>query len=140
MNQFVAIALLLLISCGGTQEPRIERSSDGEILTSYQMVRLTGRRDGDILEATAVFVAPSESLKLEMAFKIGVPTELRSGRYSWIQETSITEGAITARSITFLGGQSDPPSLGGIFELISSGGSVTHRVFIPTSQIKVLSS
>jgi hypothetical protein len=38
---------------------------------------------------------------------------------------------VRERSSTFLGGQSEPPSIGGRFDLIGSGGRPLYRIAIP---------
>lgn len=45
------------------------------------------------------------------------------------------EGVVTDRSVTFLGGQSDRPSLGGVFDLLSAEGTPIYRVTVPTAQL-----
>jgi len=75
---------------------------------------------------------------MDLRFRIGVPTRLESGQYHWQQADGTLEGQVRARSVTFLGGQSDNPNLGGVFELLSSTGRPLYKVTLPTSEVKPL--
>ena len=50
---------------------------------------------------------------MEMRFAIGSPTTLESGTWRWSRNNQVAAGSIAARSVTFLGGQDGPPSIGG---------------------------
>ncbi len=75
------------------------------------MISLTGRRDGDRLPVRLVFEASSSNLRMDLLFRIGVPTRLESGQYHWERQDEVMEGLVRASSVTFLGGQSDNLSL-----------------------------
>jgi hypothetical protein len=129
-------ASLLFVSCAQTpQHPEVVVLASGDSLEGFRLSSLSGARDGDRLEATAVLTAPESSLTLEMSFKVGVPTRLESGGYRWIRLGGISSGSIAATSVTFLGGQSDPPNLGGVFQLFSDKNIPSHRVVLPVSSI-----
>ena len=125
---------LLLSSCapGGLKVEPIDQEGESP---PYKWGSLTGIRDGDILETNAVLVSGQKNLKMTMRFRIGVPTNLEWGRFLWLKEGEISKGTITERSVTFLGGQSDQPSIGGIFELIPDEGSIRYKVRLPTRQL-----
>jgi len=126
---------LVAMSCQGAKEAAIEDLEAETVLAEYQLMSVTGRRDGDILPARIVFEAPLTKLQLDLTFRIGVPTELESGEYRWDQRGETLRGRVRARSVTFLGGQSDHPNLGGVFELLLGDGSPSHRVRIPTWEV-----
>ncbi len=126
--------LLFSLDCQNVGEPTIENLQEVRKLTEYQ-VSLTGTRDGDLLPVRVVFKASSSDLLMNLHFRIGVPTRLESGKYYWKQNDEILEGIVRARSVTFLGGQSDHPNLGGIFELLSTGGAAIYKVTLPTSEV-----
>ena len=126
---------LLLLSCGGPRQPSIERIEDGEKLNFFPQPSLAGIRDGDVLRAKLIFTSPSSTLTMRMLFRVGVPTSLESGNYCWTQEDRVIKGSITASSVTFLGGQSDRPNLGGVFRLLSSQGIPIYKVRVPTSEL-----
>ncbi len=73
---------------------------------------------------------------MNLHFRIGVPTRLESDQYDWKQDDEILGGGrVRVHSVTFLGGQSDHPNLGGVFELLSTGGGAIYKVTLPTSEV-----
>ena len=128
--------LLLLAGCQGIQEAAIEDLETGTRLSDYRMISLTGTRDGDRLPVHVVFEAASGQLQMDLRFRIGVPTRLESGGYSLEQADQTLQGRVRERSVTFLGGQSDNPNLGGVFELLSREGVPLYKVTLPTREVK----
>ena len=128
--------LLLLADCRGVQEAAIEDVETETQLSEFRMISLTGRRDGDRLPVQVVFEAGSSQLRMDLQFRIGVPTRLESGGYSFEQAAGTLQGRVRERSVTFLGGQSDNPNLGGVFELLSREGVPLYKVTLPTSEVK----
>jgi hypothetical protein len=130
--------LLLLASCGGSKRtPAIEDLSQHQDLSLFKLQNLRGTRDGDRLDAQAMFSDTSSMLTLEMHFAIGSPTRLDSGAWSWTRSNGARDkGNIAARSVTFLGGQDGPPSIGGVFDLVDAGGKPLYRVNIPVAELK----
>ncbi len=127
---------LLLPHCRSLKEATIEDLREESTLTDYQMISLTGRRDGDRLPVRLVFEASSSNLRMDLLFRIGVPTRLESGQYHWERQDEVLEGRVRASSVTFLGGQSDNPNLGGVFQLFSASGVPIYKVTLPTSEVK----
>ncbi len=132
----VCSAFFLLSYCRSFEEARIENLQEESTLTDYQMISLAGRRDGDRLPVRLVFEAPSSNLRMDLLFRIGVPTRLESGQYHWERQDEVLEGPVRASSVTFLGGQSDNPNLGGVFQLLSASGDPIYKVTLPTSEVK----
>ncbi len=129
-------ALFLLPHCQNTEEATIENLQEESTLTDHRMISLTGRRDGDRLPVQLVFEAPSSNLRMDLLFRIGVPTRLETGQYHWERQDEVLEGFVRASSVTFLGGQSDNPNLGGVFQLLSASGDPIYKVTLPTSEVK----
>ena len=70
-----------------------------------------------------------------IAFGLRVPPRLEIGNYTWQKKDSPpTQGLVRASSVTFLGGQNGPPSLGGMFQLISDDVPL-YDVRIPTTPV-----
>jgi len=128
--------LFLLPYCRNLGEATIENLQQETTLTDYQMTSLAGRRDGDRLPVRLVFETPSSNLRMDLLFRIGVPTRLESGQYHWERQDEVLEGPVRASSVTFLGGQSDNPNLGGVFQLLSASGDPIYQVRLPTSEVK----
>jgi hypothetical protein len=139
MRAFAAAFLccgLLLTACGGEKRPAIVDLSGHENLAPFTLGSLRGMRDGDRLEAQAMFTGRASTLVMDMRFEIGSPTTLKSGSWRWARNNVLTTGAIAARSVTFLGGQSGPPSIGGTFDLLGFGNVPRYRVTIPVAELK----
>lgn len=134
----IGLQLSLAFSCGGVDVPVIERVQDHEVLSAYRLTTFNGRRDGDRLDVVVVFTSAGGTLEMNLRFQVGVPTRLAAGRYRWHQPGDTLEGRVSDRSITFLGGQSDRPSLGGVFDLLSPGDEPLYRVEIPTAELNPL--
>ncbi len=132
----VCSVLFLLPYCRNIEEARIENLKEESTLIDYQMISLAGRRDGDRLPVRLVFEGPSANLRLDLLFRIGVPTRLESGQYQWEWQDEVLGGRVRASSVTFLGGQSDNPNLGGVFQLLSASGDPIYQVRLPTSEVK----
>ena len=126
---------LFLIACGGTKRPAVEDLALHENLSLFKLHSLRGTRDGGRLQAQAVFSDSSSILTMEMRFAIGSPTTLESGTWRWSRNNQMTSGSIAARSVTFLGGQDGPPSIGGTYDLRDSGGAARYRVTIPVTAL-----
>ncbi len=72
------------------------------------------------------------TLQLDLQLAIGVPTTLQAGSYRLHREGRQESGSVRSRSVTFLGGQSDWPNLGGTFELLQDGAMKYLVRFDPT--------
>ncbi len=127
--------LVALVNCGGPSSPAIVDLSDGHEISDYRLLSVSGSRDGDRLPVEIVLEGPHGSLSLKLQFQVGVPTRLESGRYEWTRDSGTLQGTVQERAVTFLGGQSDRPNLGGAFELRSESGKPQFRVTIPTSPV-----
>ncbi len=136
LSLLMGSAFFLLSSCRNIEEATIENLQEKSTLTDYLMTSLEGRRDGDRLPVRLVFEAPSSNLRMDLLFRIGVPTRLESGQYHWERQDEVLGGPVRASSVTFLGGQSDNPNLGGVFQLLSASGEPNYQVRLPTSEVK----
>ncbi len=136
LSLLVCSAFFLLSYCRNIEEATIENLQEKSTLTDYLMTSLEGRRDGDRLPVRLVFEAPSSNLRMDLLFRIGVPTRLESGQYRWERQDEVLGGPVRASSVTFLGGQSDNPNLGGVFQLLSASGDPIYQVTLPTSEVK----
>ncbi len=133
MPKLLLFALLAVVSCHRTQQPVLRDLSGREDLSRFAMTELRGTRTSDSLAARATFSDGTSVLTMEMQFAIGVPTKLQSGTWNWKQAS----GGISERSVTFLGGQNGPPSVGGSFDLLGPDGAPRYRVKIPVTELKV---
>jgi len=127
---------LALAGCGGGKRPAVQDLSGRENLSLFKLQAIRGTRDGDRLQALATFSDSSSILTVEMRFAIGSPTRLESGRWRWSRNNQLNEGTVAARSVTFLGGQDGPPSIGGTYDLVGGDSAALYRITIPVSELK----
>ena len=130
-------ALFLLANCAAPKGPAVEDLGAHENLSLFKLGSLRGTRDGDRLETQAMFTDSSTMLNVDMRFVIGAPNStLESGTWRWNRNNQLMSGKVAARSVTFLGGQSGPPSIGGTFDLLGSDGAARYRVTIPVTELR----
>jgi hypothetical protein len=128
--------LLLLAACGGGSRESVQDLAGHEDLGLFKLQSMAGVRDGDRLRAQAMFSDSSSILTVEMHFAIGSPTTLESGTWRWMRKGQLLSGTVASRSVTFLGGQDGPPSIGGSFDLLGSDSTARFRVRIPVTPLK----
>ena len=130
------LVVLLFAGCNGAKRPLLEDLSKGEDLSLYRLQTVRGTRDGDRLAVQALISDSSSILTLEMHFAVGSPTRLESGTWRWERSGRASGGELSARSVTFLGGQDGPPSIGGSFDLLTPEGKARYRLTIPVTEVK----
>jgi hypothetical protein len=126
----ILVFCLLLAGCGRSERRPLEDLSGHEDLSGFKIQSIRGVRDGDRLAAQAVVSDSSSILTLDLHFAIGSPTTLESGTWRWSRPGGLLNGTVSARSVTFLGGQDGPPSIGGTFDLAGADNS-KYRVNLP---------
>ncbi len=131
----IILIFAFLAGCAGPGEAKIETIGGDQTPLPLHMQSLSGVRDADLLKTRLVFTGGSSPLVMDMVFRIGMPTRLESGHYRWERKGEPLEGKISAISVTFLGGQADRPSLGGVFELLSPEGAALYKVSLPTRMV-----
>jgi hypothetical protein len=133
--RIVALLLIALLSSCHPKNPRLE-SANGRELPGYRLAGVRGIRDGDVLRARVIFErTPDARLTLNLRFSIGSPTRLESGRFEWLHDHAIVRGGVEARSVTFLGGQDGPPSLGGSFLIMGTRGVPQFKAILPATVV-----
>lgn len=128
-----AVILLALAACRTKELKPVEDIGGGRNVSSFALTSIKGTRDGDRLGVRAVYGGPAgEQIQLDLQFTVGIPTSLKLGTWTGFG----SGGAVKERSVTFLGGQSGPPSIGGRFDLVAPDGSPRYRVTIPMRELK----
>jgi hypothetical protein len=135
-TKWAVCCALLLAACGGSKHPALEDVSGREDLSFFKAGPISGTRDGDRLEVRALLTDSSSILTMDLRFIIGSPTTLERGSWRWARNNSQTSGSVAERSVTFLGGQDGPPSIGGRFDLLGPDGTARYRATIPLTELK----
>jgi hypothetical protein len=125
-----SVCVLLISGCAHANRAPLEDLSRHRDLSAFKIQSVRGVRDGDRLAAQVLISDSSSILTLDLHFAVGSPTTLESGKWQWSQPGGLRAGTVAARSVTFLGGQDGPPSIGGVFDLTGPDGS-TYRVTLP---------
>lgn len=126
--------LLLLTGCAHADHKPLQDMSGREDLSGFKIQSVHGLRDGDRLAAQVLISDSSSILTLDLHFAVGSPTTLASGDWRWSRPGHLLMGTVAARSVTFLGGQDGPPSIGGTFDLMATDGSM-YRVTLPLTEL-----
>lgn len=129
------LTLALGQACSGPAVAVVESAETGRPL-ALQLQSLTGARDGGTLHAVVHLTGEAGDLRLTTTFQLGVPTILTSGSYQGRISNESVAGAVLAKSVTFLGGQSDRPSLGASFSLLDDDGTERYRLRLPTTPVE----
>ena len=96
-------------------------------MTNYEV---NGMRDGSTTQVFIIFFLENgERVQLDLEIVYNPTPILRSG-YWHVDGKQSGSGNVQAKSIRFLGGQGDSPSLGGRFELKEDSRS-RFRVVVP---------
>jgi hypothetical protein len=129
---FATLGAVLLIACGPQQMKPVEDLSGTRDAAEFALTSLKGTRDGDSVAVQAVYGDGSRSLTVHLRLKLIPQAKLERGTWAGLAG----EGSVQERSVTFLGGQSGPPSIGGRFDLIGSGDKAMYRVTILLQPLK----
>lgn len=128
-SRCILIVSLLAAGCAHREKPALEDLSGHEDLSRFKIQSVTGVRDGDKLNAQVLISDSSSILTLDLHFAIGSPTTLTSGEWRWSRSGQLAQGNVRAESVSFLGGQDDGPSIGGVFGLVLTDAG--FRVNLP---------
>jgi len=129
MDRRAALLLVSLLAGCAPKAPLLQDLARNKDLLYCTLQSARGLRDGDHLTAQLLISDRESLLTVNLRFAVGSPTTLESGKWQWSRADSIDQGMVTARSVTFLGGQDGPPSIGGTFDL--SGPGSLYRLTLP---------
>ena len=135
INTAWVFLVLLFGGCANNDEPGLEELVNDlyepRTVTNYQV---SGKRDGATTQVFIIFqLENDERLQLELEITYNPVPVLQSG-YWKINGKESSSGNVQAKSLKFLGGQGEGPSLGGRFQL-EDNSQPRFRVFIPLRPI-----
>ena len=131
INTAWVFLVLLFGGCANNDEPGLDELVNDlyqpRTVTNYQV---SGKRDGATTQVFIVYqLENDERLQLELEITYNPVPVLQSG-YWKINGKESSSGSVQAKSLKFLGGQGEGPSLGGQFQL-EDNSQPRFRVFIP---------
>ncbi len=136
-KRIVILLLAATASACANKEYRVERidGTRSERLP-LKFAFMAGMRDGDLVSAAPVFKEGKDGLRLDLRVRLGPPITFVAGSYHGTIGNRDIEGPVVSDSLSFLGGQTALPSVGGVFRLQdSSTGRTVFRVSMPPTQI-----
>ena len=126
-----AVGVFFLAACRSQPKP-VEVFSGAPEAGGFALTSLRGTRDGDRLEVQAMYGDGSRRLLVDLRFRLTPQAKLERG--TWAGPSG--EGRAEERSVTFLGGQSGPPSIGGRFDLFGPNSRPMYRISIPLQPLQ----
>ena len=121
------VGLACFVGCGRRPAEPVQDLGGGGTVSAFVLKSLKGTRDGTRLQVEAAYGDDSKQLFVELHFEVNPQARLESGTWTGLGGN----GLVSERSVTFLGGQSGPPSIGGTFDLIGRDDRALYRVAIP---------
>jgi hypothetical protein len=115
-------------------EYRFERIDGPQPSTlPFKFDGIRGVRDGAAVNAEARFTDGADFVTMKITLQLVPPPEFRSGMYEASIRGQTTVGPVECTSLTYLGGQADQPSVGGVFILKDEQNRPVYRVRIPAT-------
>jgi hypothetical protein len=122
---------MCLPGCMNT-ENRFERiDGDKYVALPLKFDGFYGVRDGALVKAEARFVDGNDMVTMNMTLFLRPPAEFQSGTYQAVIAGMMKSGSIECPSLTFQGGQTALPTVGGVFILKDESNRPLYRVRIP---------
>ena len=129
--------LIIMLSggCAINDEPLLDELVNGvyksRTVTNYQV---NGMRDGETTQVSVKFVLENgERVQLDLEVLYNPTPVLRSGFWR-LDGKHYGSGNVLAKSLKFLGGQGEAPSIGGRFEL-EEGSRTRFRIVVPSRPV-----
>ena len=132
MLRSVLAALVILVGCRSEPVKPVESLGGTHDISAFELTSLKGTRDGERLEVHASYGDGPQNLAVRLHFNVTPPARLTSGTWTGLGGN----GDVVQRSVTFLGGQSSAPSIGGRFDLIGPDNRPLYRITVPLQELK----
>lgn len=136
MASGLAMLIALQLECGRRDTAAVEAiEGDQPRLLALSLGSLSGRRDGDHVNATLTFKGndPQDRLVVGLILELGPPIRLGNGTFLIREQGKMVMGKVDATSLTFQAGQSGGMNLGGRFLLLDNSGTTLYRVLLPNT-------
>ncbi len=128
-----ALGWALLASGCAPTSPGLERYEGSEWVEVGPVVveSMSGQRDGADVRANGVFTHGEDRMTLSLEFVLGPPARFVRGTHNSRIAGQVVESPVSSESVTFLGGQSDAPSIGGVFLFENPADGSRYRLRFP---------
>ena len=135
--------LFLFVSIPGcaNTDYRFERlNGEQAVEVPLKFDGLYGVRDGATVSAEARLIDGDDLVTININLYLRPPAEFRFGTYEATIGGKTTSGIVECPSLTFLGGQTAQPNVGGVFILKDEQNRPAYRVRIPATTMARRSS
>jgi len=130
-----SFAFLFVFACTNT-DYRFERiDGDQSGALPLKLAGFYGLRDGATVKAEANFVDGNDTVVMNIVLFLRPPAEFQSGTYQASIGGKMTSGDVECPSLTFQGGQTALPNVGGLFILKDADNRPLYRVRIPATML-----
>jgi len=131
----VSLLPLFLSGCA-TDEYRFEQIDGAQaVAIPLKFEGLRGSRDGANVKFEGRFVNAEDVATMNVVLFLRPPAEFRSGTYEASIGGKMSSGVVECPSLTFQGGQTALPTVGGVFVLKDAQGRPLYRVRIPPTTL-----
>jgi hypothetical protein len=135
MRLLALLALPLISACANTEYKFEQMDRESAILLPLNLDGFYGLRDGATVNAEARFSGGNDSVIMSIVLFLRPPAEFRLGTFQGIIGGKAISGTVECPSLTFQGGQTALPTVGGIFILKVEDNAPSYRVTIPATQL-----
>ena len=137
MTRLSLPVIFLVIAGCVSSEYRFERVEGSQlILLPLKFDSLYGTRDGYSVNVEARFTDGHDFAQMSLALHLGIPAQFTSGTYRITIGGRSSEGKVDSESVSFLGGQTALPSVGGVYILKDAQDRPAYRVKMPPTPVK----
>jgi hypothetical protein len=139
MSRVLVFFIVVVVFGCANAEYRFERVDvDPPLSLPLKFDGLYGVRDGAMVKAEGRFVDGNDSVMMNIVVFLRPPAEFQSGTYQATIGGTMHSGSVECPSLSFQGGQTALPSVGGIFVLKDESNRPLYRVRIPATTLKRL--
>jgi hypothetical protein len=135
-RSLLLVTLIIVFGCS-KPEYRFERiDGDQPVALPLKFEGLYGIRDGAQVKAEGHFADANDSVTMNVVLFLRPPAEFQSGAYQAVIGGKKMSGSVECPSLTFQGGQTALPTVGGVFVLKDEQNRPLYRVTIPAMQLQ----
>jgi len=135
MRVAVLIVTVFIFGCGKSEFRFEQIDREPAVVLPLKLEGFSGLRDGATVNAEARFVDGNDAVTMSVSLFLRPPAEFQSGSYQGVIGGKMISGGVECPSLTFQGGQTALPSVGGTFVLKNESGTPAYRVTIPATQL-----
>jgi hypothetical protein len=135
MRAALFAATVLIFGCAKSEFQFEQTDRQPAVVLPLKLDGFSGLRDGATVNAEARFSDGNDAVTMNIRLFLRPPAEFQSGTYRGVIGGKMVSGGVECPSLTFQGGQTALPAVGGTFVLKNDSGAAAYRVTIPATQL-----